>query len=432
MKIRRPILRALRSAAILSAFCSMLLLTSCQPKSNPLPEATVPVIPVSKPVEREVTDFADYTGRTDAVVNVSVRARVTGFLMKMPFEEGAEVTKGDLLFEIDPRPYQALVDQAASQVILNQAQLKLVKATYERDKELLASSAVSAQQLDQDKAAVDEAEARIKVSQASLDTAKLNLSFCQVRAEVSGRVSRYYYTLGNLITQDQTLLTTIVSMDPIYAYFDVEQRTFQKIGGNAKAKAAAAPEKAPAPKPADGPAPVAKAPEKKPQPVYMALEGEEGFPHAGVVNFMNNQVNPSTGTVAFRGVFRNAGTETGEWQLIPGMFVRIRLPVGEGHRAQLVIDRAINSDQGQKFVYVLDAENKVQYRAVKVGSLQPDGLRVIEEGLTADDRVVVSSLQTIKANLQVEPSLIPMPTMEKGTLPSRDKPQPPAAGKKKS
>jgi RND family efflux transporter MFP subunit len=382
----------------------------CVRKPAEAAPAAPPVSPVSHPVVRAVTDYADYTGRTDAVQSVSVRARVTGYLVKMPFEEGAEVKEGDLLFEIDPRPYQALVDQAQSQVTLYQAQLKLARTTYERDSSIGTTGAISQQQLDQDKAAVEEAQARIKVAEAALATARLNLSFTQVRAPISGRVSRYFYTLGNLVTQDQTLLTTIVSTDPMYAYFDVEERTFQRVVKGINA--------------ANG---------KSDIPVLMALEGEEGFPHRGTLNFVNNQVNPATGTIAARGVFTNPRPAGGAWSLIPGMFVRIRLPLGQPHQANLVIDRAIGSDQGLKFVYVVSADNKVQYQRVKTGPLQEDGLRVIEEGLKPDDRVVVGGLQQLRPRVEIQPDPTAMPTLAGGAeaASSRRKPQPPAPGGKK-
>ena len=206
-----------RPSHLLSALALATILAGCQKKAAQAPPQTTPVIPVSHPVERNITDFADYTGRTDAKESVSVRARVTGYLLKVPFEEGAEVKAGDVLFEIDDRPYQALVEQARSQVVLYQAQLKLAKTVLDRDLALGAAAAVGQQQLDQDRAAVEQAEARIKVAEAALANAELNLSFTKVKAPISGRISRYYYTPGNLVTQDQTLLTTVVSPDPMYA-----------------------------------------------------------------------------------------------------------------------------------------------------------------------------------------------------------------------
>ncbi|QVL34850.1 efflux RND transporter periplasmic adaptor subunit [Telmatocola sphagniphila] len=364
-------------------------------------EAPTPVIPVSHPVEREVTDYVDYTGRTDAKDSVSVRARATGYLTKVNFKEGADVKEGDLLFEIDPRPYQVLVDQAKAQVVLNEATKLLATQTLKRDKSALA--AVAQQQIEQDQATLDQADAQIKVAKANLDTALLNLAFTKVTSPISGRISRYYYTAGNLITQDQTMLTTIVSMDPLYTYFDMDERTYQKVVkaiNDGKIKLSTGDVETPAPIPD--------------LPVNMALEGEEGFPHEGRINFINNQVNSATGTIAVRGIFSNPRPKGGIWTLAPGMFVRIRLPIGVPHKALLVVDKAIGSDQGLKYVYVVDAENKIQYRRVKTGPLQDDGLRVIEEGLKSDDWVAVGNMQQLRAKTLVEPAPSRMPTLSRG------------------
>ncbi|OWK43451.1 putative RND efflux membrane fusion protein [Fimbriiglobus ruber] len=423
----------------------------CQKKANTVPPSDPPTVPVSKPVKRSVTDFVDYTGRTDGVQSVSVRARVTGYLTQMPFEEGAEVKKGDLLFEIDPRPYKAQLDQAEGQLALVKSQLKLAQVTY--DRYLALKSSISAQELDQYKATVDQAVAQVEATKASLDMYKLNLEFTKVTAPIDGRVSRYYYTLGNLVTQDQTLLTTIVSMDPMYAYFDVEERTFQKLvkGINRSQTKTLNPAPAPAPKKTQVSADLAKpdaatgtggapgaAPPVPPAvagtttgvTVLMGLEGEEGYPHKGRLNFVNNQVNPSTGTVAVRALFDNPRPAGGSHSLIPGMFARIRMPLGEAHEALLVIDRAIGSDQGLKFVYVVDSENKVQYRRITTGALQDDGLRAVESGLNPDDQVVVGGIQQLRPKVEVKAEPSPMPTLNTGEAPtpSRKKPQPPAPG----
>src|SRR5262249_19096094 len=190
-----------------------------------------PAVPVSRPVQQEVTDYVDFTGRTDAVQALDVRARVTGYLVEMPFKEGSEVKKDDLLFKIDPRPYQAQLDQATSQVNLYQAQLDLARVTYTRFSDLFKQTpgAVSKQQLDQYKAQVAEADAQLKAYQASLKVFQLNLDFCSVTSPIDGRVSRYYLTLGNLVNQDQTLLTTVVSQDPMYAYFDTDEPTLLRF-----------------------------------------------------------------------------------------------------------------------------------------------------------------------------------------------------------
>ena len=366
----------------------------------PKAEPQAPTIPVSQPVQRDVSDYVDFTGRTDAVEAVNIVPRVTGYIVKLPFKEGSEVKKDDLLFEIDPRPYQAQLDQAAGQVALYQAQLKLAKTTLARDEEIAKTpGAVSGLQLDQDKAAVEQADASVKAAQASLEVFKLNLSFTQVTSPIDGMVSRYYMTLGNLVNQDQTLLTTVLSLDPMYAYFDLDEPTLLAIRKAIEQGRL-------------------KRYQEGKIPVLMGLQGEESYAHEGNINFVNNQVNPSTGSIAVRGVFPNPKLKGGVRLLSPGMFVRIRLPLGQPRPTVLVIDRAIGSDQGLKFIYVLDKESKVQYRRVTTGALQPDGLRVIAEGLKPGERVVVGALQQLRPRMTIQPEEVPMPTLggqESGT-----------------
>jgi multidrug efflux system membrane fusion protein len=397
--------------------CSGLLLAGlaagCAPPPGPQAESGPPAIPVSRPVQREVTDYVDYTGRTDAVQSLAVRARVTGYLTKMPFQEGTEVKKGDLLFEIDPRPYQAQYDQAQGQVKLNEAQLKLAKSNYQRD---LAAGAnnISAQQLDYDRASIEEAEARIKAAQSTLEVYRLNLEFCKVTSPIDGMVSRYYYTLGNLVNQDSTLLTTVVSLDPMYAYFDMDERTLLRVRRDL----------------VQGKIQAVK--QRSDIQVLMGLEGDEGYPYTGHLDFVNNAVNPSTATIAVRGVFDNPPLGSSRRRLLsPGMFVRIRLPIGGPHQALLVADRAVGSDQGQKFVYVVDAENKVQYRRVTTGAPQENGLRVIEDGLKPTDWVVTGGLQQVRPRMEIQPDKGPMPTSGGGNPAPTKKPQPPPPGEQK-
>jgi RND family efflux transporter MFP subunit len=458
---------------------SAAMIAGCSKTEGPPSSSGLPVVPVSHPVERDVTDYVDFTGRTDAVKSVGVRARVTGYLVKNPFREGSEVKKGDLLFEIDPRPYQAQLDQAQAQVALNQASLKLAQATLERARPLLASGGVSRQEIDEDVAAVNEAEARIKASQAAVEVNKLNMEFTKVTSPIDGMVSRYYFTEGNLVNQDQTLLTTVVSLDPMYAYFDMDEPTLQRINKAINEGKIKLPEHG------------------SDVPILMGLQVEPGYPHTGSFNFLNNVVNPATGSIAVRGLFANPKPSNGTRLLRPGMFVRIRLPIGEPHRARLIVDKALGSDQGQKFVYVLDKDNKAQYRRVRSGPLQDDGLRVIEEarfqitdsvlgtlrdakvpqetlaklaplkdqeittrakfaqelaavldkeeldhvqgslmtqalkdGVFPDDWVVVGALQQVRPRLEVQPEQIAMPTMGKNMSRSADRPQPPPPGEK--
>jgi multidrug efflux system membrane fusion protein len=365
---------------------------------------------VAHPLLRKVTDYAEFTGRTDAKETVSIRARVTGYLLPLQFKDGTEVNEGDTLFEIDPRPYQAQLDEAISQVKINEASLNLAQVTYDRDKAVLGQSpgAISKQQLDQDAATVTEAEARLKSAKASTEVYKLNLDFTKVTAPISGRVSRAYYTKGNLVIQDQTLLTTIVSLDPMFAYFDMDEPTLLRIQQGINSGL------------------IERVKDSADIPVDMALQGETNYPHRGKFSFINNVVNASTGSISARGEFENKKSPEGVRLLLPGMFVRIRLPIGQAHDAILVIDSALASDQGLKYVYVVDPKSKkvdpdtkkvtwqVQYRRVQTGPLQPDGMRVIREGLKTDELIVVGGLQQVQPRKYIEIAEGEMPTLTNG------------------
>jgi multidrug efflux system membrane fusion protein len=368
-------------------------LAGCGQKPPAVTDDEAPVIPVSQPVQRYVTDYVEYTGRTAAIHDVAIRPRVTGYLVRMPFKEGAEVKKGDLLFEIDPRPYKAALDVAEGQLRLNEARLELTQAELTRGR--LAArhrGAITPEQLEKLASAVAQASAAVKASQANVEAARLDLGFTRVTAPITGQVSRYYLTVGNLATQNQTLLTTVVSHDPLAVYFDMDERTLLRL------RAAVAAGKF---GPISGDAGL---------PVYMGIEGEEGFPHKGTIDFLNNSVNPATGTISVRGIFRNPKLARGVRLLSPGLFARIRLPVSDPYQALLVADRAIGSDQGLKYLYVLDRDNKVRYRRITRGPLQDDGLRVIATGIKHDDRVVVDGLQTVQQGVKVEPERVAMPT----------------------
>ena len=354
-------------------------------------------MPVSQPVQREVTDYVEFTGQTKAVHSNDIIPQVTGYLVQMPFQEGAEVKKGDLLFEVDPRPYKAQLDQAQGQVDLYKAQLKLARVNLARNRAIEAASpgSVSRQQFDQGQAVVDEAKARVDAAERSMELYRLNYEFTSVVSPIDGQSSRYYKTLGNLVNQDQTLLTTVVSVDPMHVYFEMDEPTLTRYRTAVN----------------EGKLQVAKDGAK--MPVFMGLQGEDGFPHQGTINFVNNQSNLTTGTTLVRGIFPNPQPKVGRRLLSPGMFARIRLPIGAPHRALLVRDRAIASDQGLKYVYVVDADNKVQSRRVTTGALQDDDLRVIEEGLKPDDWVVSGGLLQVRPRMLIRPDRVPMSTLEK-------------------
>ncbi|MGA2065073.1 MAG: efflux RND transporter periplasmic adaptor subunit [Thermoguttaceae bacterium] len=455
---------------VLSGLLIAAAAAGCRSKTREVGPTEIPVVPVSHPDERTVTDYVDFTGRTDAVDSVNIVARVTGYLLPPLFQEGSEVKAGQVLFEIDPRPYQAQLDQAKSQVKLNEEQLELAKTTLARYQALdkTTPGAVSQQALDQYKAAVAEAKARVDAQKKSLEVYNLNKEFTQVVSPVDGQVSRYYLTQGNLVNQDQTLLTTVVSLDPMYAYFNMDERTYLRIGAAISAGKTTAP--------ADGDI-----------AVLLGFQNEDGFPHKGTVNFVDNQVNSTTGSITMRAKFANSrlipaakdasaaeskassaekaaaggagtarkdasaaeskassaekaavpGTNTRRWMFSPGMFVRVRLPIDEPHKALLVIDRAIQSEQGHKYVYVLDPQNnRVQTRSVETGPLQQDGLRVVEGEIKLDDLVVVGGIQQVRPKMKVEPDERQMPTLggpSEAAPPAagRAKPAPSATGKPK-
>lgn len=421
-----------RRALARGAFLLALLLGSaagCRKSPGPPQAPSATVVPVSHPVERDVTDYVEYTGRLDAVKSVGVKARATGYLKEIGkgVKEGAEVEEGQVLFVIDPEPYRVQLQQAEKQVEVAKAQLagaerqveaakaqtKLDRATYERAKAAGKGGVASQQEVDQAaaavdvsvareaaaKASVDEADARAKAAEASAATFRLNLGYTDVKSPIRGQLSRFYFTEGNLVAQDQTLLTTVVSIDRVYAYFDMDERTFQRINGQVISRRIKPP--------ADG------------ARVFMGLGSEVDFPYQGKIDFFNNVVNPSTGTISVRGVFDNPKGD-GVHMFAPGMFVRVRLPIGEPQRSALVVDRAIGSDQGLKYVYVTDSQQKLRYRRVATGALQDDGLRVIEPyrrdektgaetGVRPDEWVVVGSLPQLRAGMEVQTEPVPMP-----------------------
>jgi RND family efflux transporter MFP subunit len=363
-----------------------LALAGCKREPPALAAMPPPVVMVSLPVEREVRDYYEYTGRTAAKEAVEVRARVSGYLVKVNFREGAVVKKGDLLFLIDPRPFQAVLDEAKGQVAQWEAKLARAEADVARDERLLPKGAASQKDLDQAVADRGEARAAIQSARAAVDRAALDLEFTKVTAPIDGRIGRYLLTEGNLVTADTTLLTTIVSTNPMYAYFDADEGSVlhvRQLIREGKVRS-----------PRDSDVAV---------PVLLGLANETGFPHQGTVNFVDNQVNPQTGTVRIRGVFPNEPEV-----LLPGFFARVRLLIGQTHGALLVTERALDTDQGQKILYVVNDQNEVLPRPVSVGALH-DGLRVIEEGVKPGERVIVNGLLQVRPGITVEPKLVDMP-----------------------
>jgi RND family efflux transporter MFP subunit len=349
------------------------------------PPAASPEVEVSVPAIQQIVDHEDFTGRIEAMKSIDIRARVSGYLEKVSFREGFDVEEGATLFLIDPRTYQADYDRAVANQAQAKAHLDRVKADYERAKSLNETAAIAKSDYDLALGNRDEALAMVGVAEAAVNTARLNLDFTKVTAPISGRISRQNIDPGNLVVADNTILTTIVSLDPVYAYFDVDERAtlrFRRLMEAGKVKSA----------------------REGKSPVYLGLADEgDTYPHEGTINFVDNRLDASTGTLRLRGVFDNHKAF-----LAPGMFVRVRVPIGPTHPAILATERAIGSDQGQKFIYVLSEKNEVIYREVQIGAFE-NGLRVIESGLAEGERFIVNGLQRVKPGITVQPKLVQAP-----------------------
>jgi len=347
-----------------------------QESAAPPPPPTVTVAPAQS---REVQDFAVVTARTDAVASVEIRARVSGYLTETRFKDGQEVKKGDILFVIDPRPYQADLDRATANYNSAQADLKLAEIEFARTKELRDKNAIAAQDFDTKSAALLKAQALLASARADYDTAKLNLDFTTITSPIDGQTSKAAVTPGNLVTPDMPMpLTTIVSTDTVYAYADIDERQllrFIRLNNDAKDT---------------GTHP------HKPADVELQLADEKNFPHKGVIDFADNRVNTDTGTISIRGVFDDKSDVLG-----PGMFVRLRFPAGKKYTAILVPQEAIGTDQGQKYVFVVKPDGTVDYRRIDPGALQDDGWRVITGPVQAGENVIVEGLMKARAGEKV-------------------------------
>lgn len=375
-----------------------------------------PEVHVSKVVVRDVTDYGEYTGRTDATETVEVRSRVTGYLREVAFRDGDEVKKGDLLFQIDPRPFEAALKNAEGQKLQWQARQARAQADVARYEKLVPTGAATAQDLDKVRADLGEATAAIQSAEAEMDQARLDLEFSRITAPISGQISRALITQGNLVRGNVDLLTTIVTLDPVSVYFNVNERDLLQFRERAKAMSP------------DG----TMLPDLRECkiPLLAGLANDEGYPHSGVINFADNRVDASTGTIQVRGEFNNA-----KRIFKPGLFARVRVPVKSFSSAILVSDRAIATDQSQKFVYVVDDRNQAQYRAVKLGRLQDDGLRVVTDGLKPGETVIVTGIQRARPGKPVSPKLLDMPQIgfgEKEVAPTGAPTSQPAAAAERS
>ncbi|MFO2463522.1 efflux RND transporter periplasmic adaptor subunit [Pseudomonas sp. 15FMM2] len=365
------------------AILAVMVMSACGKTPDQAAAMPASKVSVAKVLEQPVNEWDEFTGRLEAPETVQIRPRVSGQIDQVAFTEGALVKKGDLLFQIDPRPFQAEVRRLEAQLAQTRAAANRSDNEAKRGERLRQSNAISAELADSRTTAAQEARAAVAGIQAQLDLAKLNLSFTRVTSPISGRVSRADITAGNLVTADVTELTSVVSTDKVYAYFDADERVYLKYTELARQGRRGAT-----------------------TPVYLGLSNETGNPHLGQMNFVDNQVNPATGTIRGRAVFDNA-----DGRFTPGLYARLKL-VGSGtYSAVLITDEAVGTDLGKKFVLVMDGDNKSAYRAVELGP-KIEGLRIVRSGLNKDDTIIVKGLQRVRPGSPVTPETIPMASKE--------------------
>lgn len=381
-------MKSYTAPAILAALLGLTLIGCGKPPSKSAAPIT-PSVSVAHPISRKVNEWDEFTGRLVSPETVEVRARVSGYIDKVHFKEGGDVKQGDLLLTIDQRPYQAVVNRLKAELGAARARAELAQGEAKRAEGLVASKAISTDTFETRVKSATEAAQSVLAAEAAMQAAQLDLEFTEVRAPIAGRISNARVTAGNLTTggstASATLLTTIVSFDPIYCYFDADEASvlrYRQLYREGKRVSAMF----------------------EPIPAQMALGNEQGFPHKGTIDFVDNQLNPATGTIRARGVFPNA-----DKLMSPGFFARVRIPGNGEYDAVLIRDSAIGSDQGRPFVLTLDEKNVAVYRAVKLGPIV-DGLRVVREGISAADRVIVSGLMNSRPSVQVQPQLIEMGT----------------------
>lgn len=379
-----------KSYSLLMLLTAPLFLIACgksesQPPGGPPPP---PQVSVAAVIEKDVTEWDEFTGRLEAVERVEIRPRISGYVQSVNFKQGAEVKQGDLLFEIDPRPPEADLARAEAELASTNTRLHLAGSELARAQKLLKSKYISQQQYDQLTSDRQGADSAVKAAQAAVLTAKLNLDYTKIRSPIAGRTSRAEVTVGNLVTGDgagapSTLLTTVVSLDPIYAYFEGDEQVYLKYNELSRR----------------GERPSSR---DKRNPIYLGLSNEDGFPHLGYVDFVDNELNPQTGTIRARAVFDNK-----ERLFTPGLFAHLKL-VGSGvYKASLINDKAVGTDQNKKFVLVVGSDNKTVYREVKLGPLI-DGLRVVKQGLKGGELIVVNGLQRARPGDVVTPQPVDM------------------------
>ncbi len=386
--MRRQHLVLVRSCGLLALVCAMIGCRSGDPGAGQLPP---PPVSVCHPLVRKVVDHDDYQGQIAAREAVEIRTRSRGYLIKVNFEDGEIVKEGKLLFQIDPQPYEAALQAAEAQERGAEGQLEFAKSEYARIRRLVSRGAASREEAEVWTAKQILARADKVKAQAAVTQAKLDLGYTQVKAPFTGRVSRSQVKVGTLINSGggDTLLTTIVSIGPVYVYFNIDEHSLMRYRRDFRNS-----------KPKNGKEPTLK--ELK-IPVYVRVAGESGYPHKGEIDYGDPQVKPGTGTLEVRGLLPNTSG-----LLQDGLSARVRVPVSDPYKAMLVSERAIGNEQGRKFVYVVNKDNEVERRDVVLDRVI-DGLQVVRDGLKEDEWVIVNGIQRVREGLVVKPKQVPMP-----------------------
>ncbi|HGG8713756.1 TPA: efflux RND transporter periplasmic adaptor subunit [Enterobacter asburiae] len=356
----------------LGAMLLSVLLVGCDNSvaQNAAPPA--PAVSAADVVVKSISQWDSFNGRIEAVESVQLRPRVSGYIDKVNYTDGQEVKKGEVLFTIDDRTYRAALEQAQANLARAKTQASLAQSEANRTDKLVNTNVVSREEWEQRRSAATQAQADIRAAQAAVDAAQLNLDFTKVTAPIVGRASRALITSGNLVTAGDTasVLTTLVSQKTVYVYFDVDESTYLHYQNLARSGQGASSN-------------------HTALPVEIGLTGEEGYPHQGKVDFLDNQLTPSTGTIRMRALLDNA-----QRQFTPGLFARVRLPGSAEFKATLIDDKAVLTDQDRKYVYIVDKEGKAQRRDITPGRLA-DGLRIVRQGLNPGDKVIVEGLQKV-------------------------------------
>ena len=372
------------ASALLSSVVALTLAGCARNEAATVSAPPAPQVSVAEVLKRPVTEFDEFTGRFVAVERVEVRPRVTGYISSVSLTPGREVKKGDLLFTIDARPYEAALKGAKAELARARTQLALARTERERAVKLLEQHAISQEEFDSRASGTEQNEANVEAASAALDTAALNLSWTRVESPIAGLVSREEVTSGNLVSAGQTLLTTVVSVDKIYVEFESDEQVYLKYAALTRS----------------GERDNARSSNL---PVWIGLADEKGTPHEGQMVFLDNALDAQTGTIRARALLDNH-----DRRFTPGLFARVKLEGSAKYEALLINDSAVGTDQNVRYVFAVGPDNKVEYRAVKLGPVIDDGLRVVRDGLKPGELVVVNGLQRVRPGVTIAPQKIAM------------------------